>query len=265
MRASFDRIKVVYVPLRLLSPHPRVQRRLVQRRVDQLVAAFDPVVFGCLKVVPGRVIGGEQHYLIIDGQHRYHAALEWLNGDNQQTVPVRVIPAQSDAEAARTFLEENTVLALRPIDIFLQRVIAKEEVAVGVHGIVLGAGLKMGYGGVDVVTASAACEGLYRKAGGPDALRRVLVILREAWGGRRNAFHGKLVSGLGLLLLEHGDRIADAEMSAKLKRKGLPDDFIGEATSRARTLRMSAPLAVKQTLVAEYNTGRRAHKLPVAA
>jgi hypothetical protein len=264
MPSKFEKVKVVYIPLSCLAPHPRVQRRLKQRHVDRLAASFDPELFGCLKVVPGRVVAGVQHYYVVDGQHRLMAALAWL-GDDTQSVPCRVSHARNDAEAAEAFIGANTGMALKSIDLFMQRVIAREDVAVAVNAVVEGAGLVIGYGGSGAVTASSSCERLYRKAGGAEALTRSLTILREAWNGRRNAYHQSLIGGLGDLILEHGDRVADAELSAKLKRKGLPDDFIGEARSRARTLRMMLPTAVKQTLVAEYNAGRRSHRLPVAA
>jgi hypothetical protein len=245
------------LPLAKIEPHPLVQRCFDKVHGDNIAANFDPDAFGELYVVKH---GVKDKYLVWDGQHRRYAAEVVLGRD--QDVPCRLYEDIPTARLAQIqWMITRGRKAWRPIDLFRQKVLAKNPTSIEIQKIVEGFGLHLHDQKTDgAVSAVAALEWVHTVCG-PDELRRVLGILSKAWGVNPDAYHTNLLRGAGLVVHRHNGGLNDAELAAKLKGFGMPYDLVGGARSKSKNERISPTAATASLLVNIYNKKRTTRRL----
>lgn len=258
MKQAFKAGSERWIPLRELEPHPQAQRKLDPKHAEAIASAFDPALMGIITVAETK----RGRRWIVDGQHRKVAALQFVNGDGNQTVKCNVIEVEDDAEAARLFLGLNKHKTVLTLDKFMVRVAAKDPVALGIVGTLARYELHIDRTrGVGVVQAVDALESVFSRQRGAMLLERVIRTLHNAWGHDPDAYSGQLVRGLGLLLHKFGTAVDDEELIRKLAKRGGPLSLIGRARDLRNAMGVSIAQAVYEVIRTEYNKGRRTEKL----
>lgn len=253
------RFKHEWIQLDRMSPHPTVQREFRKPHADWIAANFDPDCFGELYVVPEAKRAG--YYWVFDGQHRLVAAITVLGAG--QKVYCRVYEDRPIEELAKIALGINSPKAWRAIDRFIQRVNAREPLALSIQGIATRHGLRIAaHPGSGVVRASTACDWVMQKAGGEGALERTFSILHGAWGDDQEAYDANLIRGVALLVNRYNGELADKSLVEKLKKHTGPARLLGRARDFSKVLGVKVPRAVAQVMANDYNSGRRSGRLP---
>lgn len=246
------------IPLKDLEPHPLAQRRFDAAHAAQIAKHFDPALLGIITVAKTK----RGKLWVVDGQHRAKGALQWLDGDTAQCIECSVIEVEDDAEGAHLFLGLNDHKAVRTLDKFMVRVVAREPNAIAVVAILGQAGLRVDRNRSEgVVQAVDACETLLRRQRGDMLLARVIHVLKTAWGMDTDAYHAQLIRGLGLLLAKYGNAVHDEELVRKIAKRGGPLGLIGRARDHHNATGMSVAAAMCEVIRSEYNKGRRVERL----
>jgi len=249
-----------------LTVHPVVQRAFSPAWAKRLVAKFDPDAFGVLKVVEKAGV-----FLVWDGQHRLSAALEVL-GKNQQ---VQCEVFQYDDIPGHTEDDKNAWLAHHclnvqaqrgwlPIDNYFTEVVARDETALFIKGVLSKHGLRLGrFQDQGVVCAAAACSAIAKKPGGKETFERIIEILADAWGGDPDAYQHSVLRGCALLCSKNNGRIDDKRLASRLQKAGGPGRLLGRARDFAKATGCTVVMAVASVMTAIYNKGCRTNRLPV--
>lgn len=249
---------IKWIPLADLDPHPLAQRRLDVRRAGEIARDFNPALMGTITVAETK----KGKLWIVDGQTRASAALQWLDGDTAQCVECKVIAVADDAAAAELFIGLNNHKAVKTIDKFLVRIVAKDAVALGIVAVLARVNLRVDRTRSDgVVQAVDACEWLFKRERGALLLERTIRVLHNAWGPQIDAYHALLIKGLGLLLAKHGSVIDDEDLVRKLAKHSGPLGWIGDGRDRAGIMGVAMHHGVSEAIQAEYNKGRRTGRL----
>lgn len=239
--------KIIWLPVRELLPHPKVQRGFSERWAREIADTIDPDQLGLIVVVRER-----GHYYVVDGQHRV-AAIKMALGEDQK-VQCEVRDNADLSEAANTFLIRNNGLGVRAIDKFLQRVNRGDDAPRSIVATLKRQGLAISVNrGSSVIQATSSCEAVYRKS--PELFADTIRILFGAWGGDPDAYNGQLIRGLGAALVWNPD-IAKDGMVERLAKTS-PDAILSKATVLQETQRMSKTNATADVLIGIYNKGRR--------
>lgn len=242
------------IALRDLEPHPLAQRQFDSAWAAVIYKEFDPAALGTLTVA----VTKRGKKWVVDGQHRMKAALQWLDGDNAQCVDCMVVPVDNDAEAARLFLLLNNHKAVLNRDKFIVRIVAEDPVALGIMAVLQKFGLRVARNpGRGIVRAVDACEFLFKRQRGALLLERTVRVLHSAWADDPDAYSGKLLRGLGLLLAKFGAAVEDEELIRKLAKRGGPLGLIGRSRDLKSAMGVSAAHAMRECIRLEYNKGRR--------
>jgi len=251
---KFSKVVHMWIGIKDLTVHPKIQRRFNPSWAKNILADFDPDALGELDVVKE----GDR-YLVFDGQHRLWAAREYLG--EEQMVQCAVHQNIDIARQAELFLKINNQRSLRAVDRFVNAVRAGRETEVRAasllaeHKLIVDEVEKEGA----VRAVVAVCTVLTRY--GEQTLRRSLTVLRQAWGRDPGAYTSHLISGLGLLIHRFNGEIDDKELSGKIQKAGVPGGFIGKARSRAATVHTSTGRAMAEELLSVWNKGRRKNHL----
>ena len=120
---------------------------------------------------------------------------------------VRSIGGLDLSEMAGMFLGRNHSSPVTAYERFGVAVTAGYSPEVEIEKIVLSAGLKVGYSAKGNVFSVAALGRVYRR-NGPEILQRVLLVLRDAYKSMPDAFSGRLLDGLAMVLVTYS-RIDD--------------------------------------------------------
>lgn len=183
--------------------------------VKRITQEFEPALVGTL-VVSARE-GDDDHagrYALVDGQTRA-AALRELSeaGKVPAGIPCLVYYGMSRADEARLFARlQKERRGISSYHRFRADLVAGSEEAVAIHRIVTEAGYEIGDGAA-VISAVAALEKVFRRS--PEMLRRVLAILRAAWGDAHMP-NGEVLRGVGYFLA-HTPRVDDARLTDHLR------------------------------------------------
>jgi hypothetical protein len=253
---------VEWLPLKRLTVDERIQRPLNQNWIKRTAPNFDPDALGALEIS----LRKDGRYVIVDGQHR-KAMLETL-GYLDQLAPCLVHRGLTFEQEAKLFVNKNTMRRPELLDFYLQRLNAKEELAVAIHEIVSEFGLTIGRGNNDKnIQAIKAVQVTYLgdrgKGSGrnPKALRDTLWTLIAAWGSASEVFTGDVLEGLGLMFLRDNTTIDRKLLAEKLAKQGSVSRIIGRAKMAKETHGGSVARNVAGVATELYNRGHRVNKL----
>lgn len=246
---------IEWLPLRALQPHPIVQRGLIKARVKHLKAEFNTDKLDILIVWLN-----EGQYWIVDGQHRWHAAMDLGHGDTK--VQCKVHRNANLEEMADIFLARNDTRQVTKIDQFPLGLLAGKPAFVAVDQIVKKHGLTVGAGTVNGRVQSV--DKLFAlHAKGPELLDDVLSVVVGAWGTRSAAVEGTILAGVGAVLANYNGSLDRSSLVQRLaKYKGGPAGLLGNARGLSGIKPISVTRAVAEITVDAYNNRRTSGKLP---
>lgn len=250
------------IPVAEIRIDPKYQRELVTRWVERLAANWDETKVGLICVSARR----DGLFYVIDGQHRYEAALR--NG--VQSLPAEIWYDLAEAEEAGMFVGRNETRGVRRIDKFMAAVVAGAPDQCNIKKIVEDTGWRINDMDEDgSIRAIASLERLYGvsddpdKERRPDTLRRTLEVLHRAWGYNQDAAAGYLIDGLGRFLVRYDQELDFDKLIRKLsKYNGGPTALVGRSKELRSFIRTTVPNCVAELLVETYNVGLRTNKLP---
>lgn len=170
---------------------------------------FDPALLGTL-IVSARA---DDRFAIVDGQTRA-AAVRGLAeaGEAPAVLPCLVYAGLSQADEAMLFARlQRERRGIASYHRFRAAVVAGEPEAIAIQALAAEAGYRVGTG-LGFISAVAGLEKVYRRS--PAMLRRVLSILRGAWG-EQHMPNGETLRGLGYML-DHNDNVDDERLVERL-------------------------------------------------
>lgn len=242
-----------------LEIDPNVQRKPPGPSwVKENAKNFNPDLLNTL-VVSLRARGKK---IVIDGQGRL--ALLREVGWGEQMVLCTIFEKLTQAEEADLFLNLNATRNVLAFDKFRMRLVRGDAVPCAINRILGGLGLCLGEDDQDKhIRAVVALERIYTGAGiasavvGAMALKDTLDIIKTAWGPQVSTFNGKVIEGVGLVLL----RFADVSDRTRLIKKlaGLPGGSAG-LVARGKAIKEFKGRPLHQCTAAAvvdlYNGGR---------
>lgn len=215
-RQEQERIQVTshlqWVRLDQMSINPQAQRALSQAWVDDLSKNFDPDLMGFI-----HVSHRDGWYYVIDGQHRWKAAIQYLGSDQQ--VQCHVYEGLTNQQEAQLFLDLNKKKAQGPISKYKVSLTAGAPDECDVDRIVRALELTVGSSvQLEEITCITAILGVYRKQG-PGGLSFGLRVIRDAYG--YEGFKREVISGLALVSKRYGTQVDEARLVKRLTTAGL--------------------------------------------
>lgn len=250
--------------LNQLEIYPDAQRELSEKWAQDIAAEFNPDAVGVLIVAHFK-----DHYYIMDGQTRKRA-FELLGKPNA-TVDCLIHEQPTVEEMAALFLLHNHSRRVKAFDKFRVRLTAKDPVALDIVEVCGTVGLKVNAvnKSSNVTSAVGALEKIYtgkilpgKKTDGPPLLKKTLDILKAAWDGERDNFHGDLLKGLAAFLARYESDISTERLIRQMSRyTGGPSGFLRNAKS-IQSIRRIQPLhAFGSLFVDVYNKGLKTNTL----
>ncbi|MGW5147578.1 DUF6551 family protein [Rhodococcus koreensis] len=237
------------VPVGLMFRDPTYQRELDQRRVQRMSYNWDRRLVGVVDVCDR----GEQHdprYAIINGQHRWAAAVE----AGIHNMAVNIHTGLTPTEEARLFFDiDAKTKQLSTWDRWHARSAAGDPAVRDIEKIADKCGLTVRQDpGAKSLQCCAALERIWKRFG-PEYLANTLVLLQDVWPGEEYATKAVIVEGTATLLYAYdiqiqSGRLADAmtELSPKLLHTRARE--LQEAGSKG-----SFPRLVARVLLSAYN------------
>lgn len=243
------------VPFRAMTVDRSYQRELSSGKVKKIEDAFDEKGLGALHLSLR-----EEKYPIIDGQHRWAAAMNKGLGDMK--VHCIVYRGLTRAEEAELFLILNDSKTMSAIDRYKAAVVAEDETALAIEKVLAHYGLRIaGSGAEGTVRCISKVEQVYKA--GPAALERLFLILTEAWGTRPSAFEQVVVDGVGKVVTRYNGELDEASLVKKLATyRGGPAALAGDARGYADFRPIGVGRACAELIVDTYNKGKRSGALP---
>lgn len=256
-----------WIPRGDLTVDTRLQRPLRMGWVTAHAPIFNPDHFRPLEVSKRPGVDRRKVYIVLDGQHRL-ALLDAI-GYQDQLVLCNVHLGLTFEQEAALFIGTNDAVKPQFLDVFAQRVNAKEEVAVAITGIAKEFGLVIGRGNTDrTIQAARSLQKVYLGDRGqgtgknPKALRDTLWTIIAAWGEAPEAFHGAVLEGVGKMFLRDAALVDRDDLAAVLARSGSISRLIGRARDARDTHAIELARAVAGVATDLYNRKRRVNKLP---
>ena len=176
---------------------PSAQRKFIKAHADKIAASFDLEALG-YPVVNHR----DGAVWIVDGQHRV-AALRQIGFGPEQHIECEAYHGLTERQEAELFLERAMVKAITPLDRFRIAITAGRATETEILKIVEYLNLKVGAGQGKIAAVGTLIR-LYTD-GGPDALGRTLLILRESYG--ESGFGASIIEGVGLVVRRYGTQL----------------------------------------------------------
>lgn len=245
------------IPFRNLTLDPRAQRAVVGPQLKRLVKNFDLDKVGILTV---SVRDGIPY--VVDGQHRWRAAVEKGLGDTK--VKCEVFRDLSLEQEAALFLSRNDAALVSAIDKFRVGLTKKDQDCLGVKAILDDYGCEVGtkaaYG---CVSCPDTVLRIYRGDNGV-LLREVLDTVTNSWGTGGDALEHTVLKGTSQVLSRYNGEIDRAQLVKKLaKYPGGASGLIGNARGLSRMKPgLSVTKAAAESILDTYNKGRRSGALP---
>lgn len=245
------------VPIRLLEPHPIIQRTFKQAHSDNMRANFDAHAFGELTITP--VGGKSKKYYVTNGQHRLAAVLALYGTD--QEVPCNLSKGQSTADLAKHCLVTSSSKAWTRLEEWPLRVIARERLVLEIEAVLHRFDLHVGSSSQDgVVRAVVALEALH-KQGAYAHLERVIKTLTRSYGRSHEAFDANILRGLGLFLRTFGPDLDDERLVQQMSKNGGPMQMLAHARQLAEITGVPVARALGERIRMAYNKGLRNNQL----
>lgn len=244
-----------YFTPRLIPSHAIItpnnyQRKIDFRRVDAIVAAFDPAI-----VSPLRVSHRDGKYYVFDGGHTL-AALKKVNHD-KDSFPVLCLVFENLTEK-----EESILFALqRGIEkrISVQErlnanVIGEEEDTMKFIETTEKAGLTLGIStkGEGSIRALGKAEGI-RNREGDERYVETLSLIKDTWNGSRDSLTGNMMGGVSVFLREFGKEYNRERFIRKLG--AIPPNQIRLQAHRKKASYQTMDAAFATEIGTIYNTG----------
>lgn len=247
---------------------PECQRRLNQKRVDKIIAKFDPDLIGQV-VVSEREDGT---LVLLDGQHRRSAIIQLraTGADIPSKVSAEVFTGLTKVEEAKLFLGFNNAVVPPWSDKFLVRLTADDDVARALRDILHRNGWQVSNVNADgTFRALATLERVYLHSQEmgiePNLAEEALKIVTEAWGHSWHAPKGPFLEGIAAFIYEYtqqGFTIDRDRIVEKLATfpfpvgTTAPQAFMAQARVTARTNGVTASMGVAMMLVKLYNRNK---------
>lgn len=248
------------LPVSKLEVDPNVQRAfLKQHKVQDIVSNFDPKALGRILVSERR----DRSLRVLDGWHRVEAVRRLT--DNEGFIPSEVYTGLELAQEAELFLLRNAGDRPTTIDRYRVAIIAGEPEAVAIDALLHSFGWKVALTTTQSESGLLSCvvalRNLYRRSviaeQEPNLVHMALLIISRAWGNARYAGQGHIVTALGRLVEEYGDRLdIDALIDRLRNFKGGPLGLTTSARQFASLRKMALPMATADLIVEDYNKGR---------
>ena len=234
-----------------------VQRRLDERKVLKIAEDFDINALGVVTV--SHRADGTIH--VVDGQHRVHAVRLAIGDDAK--IQARVFSDLSLDEEARLFRLLNNTSRVGAFDLFRVRVVEGEPDATAINDIIESYGWHLSLAGsAHAFGAVAAMERVYRRH--PAVADLTVETLTRAWGHGPITLDGRLIGGMGSLIVRYRDVLNLEDLSTRLAvYPGGPAKLISTASGWHEQYHWPMPRAVAETMRVAYNKGRSSRKLPM--
>lgn len=241
-----------HLPFGSLRCNSRVQRATIPARVKKLEREWNLNKVGAITVSVH-----DRAAWIIDGQHRWLAAMERGLGDTKAFC--HVYRGLSEKDEAELFLALNDSRTVSSLDKYLVGIVAEDETCLGIRDTLAKHGLKIGTSNGDVRCIAEAVS-LYEKS--PEMLDDVCATLTGAWGTRATALERVIVAGLGIVLGRYNGELDRSVLVTKLaKYRGGPGALCGDARGLTDYRPISVRRAAAEIIVDTYNKGRGSGRL----
>lgn len=242
-----------WIPFGALRVDPAYQRSVVTTRVAYLAKNWDDKNVGLLTVS-----FRDGAYWVVDGQHRYLAAME--RGLLDHKVLCQVHRDLTREQEAKLFAALNDQRAPTAYDLYKAGLLYGDSVAIGVEK----AARKHGY----AVTGQSArgkiaCVSklMEIQKRDPELLDGVLEVTSTAWGDDKAGVEAPMVAGIAKVLERFNGSVDRLQLAAKLKKQADPSALLGHAKSRRAMTGSSVTEEVSSSVIDVYNKGRRSKAL----
>lgn len=242
---------------------PACQRRegTDQRRVNRMIAAFNPEAVGTL--IASRRDDGS--LVILDGAHRAAA----MRGVGVTKARALIHSGLTRADEALMFVQLNTFKAPSSISRFLARAVADDPVAVDISRMIGERGWRIHSSNQDGdVTCPDSLERIYVDGAGtkkqgahPELLEWVLDVSKGAWGDEYSGTSSHILLGLAQFRGRFGTAI-DTKRLVHALSFHRPETLIARAKVLRDAQGGTLPAALGKILSGIYNNKKRSNLLP---
>lgn len=240
-----------WIPLDDMKVSPLAQRELNSARVDKIASEMELEQLGNLTVNLR-----DEHYYIIDGQHRVEAYKKWCGDGNWegQSMQCWTYEGLSEEEEAEVFLKLNDTLPVVTFEKFRVGVRAGRPEETDIDRIVRAQKLRVSreYGN-GAIRAVATLRKVYRF--GPSTLGRTLRLIRDTYGDA--GLEAPVIEGVGLLCQRYNGDLDETVAQQRLSSVHGGVSGLMQSAERLR-LQTGNPRAhcVAAAAVEIYNRGR---------
>jgi hypothetical protein len=259
---KFGRPEYREVPVKDFLLDLRIQRKTSPVRVKRMVENMNLDALGTFSASER----GKKNLSLwlLDGGHRAAALLQLDMGD--WPVRTEVFSGLSRAAEAELFLLLNATKAPTPWEKYKAALVHNDPECCAIDAIVQGHGLRVYENKADGnVACPATLRKLYKAGGinGDTVLSDVLALSVGAWGRTQEAMEGKVLEGLGLVMLTYNGDIDSTALERKLaKVPGGAAGLIGKAKAlRDMQPGMTVYRAIANYAISLYNQKRRSGRL----
>jgi hypothetical protein len=236
------------------------QTVLDRKKVHAMAAAWREDLLGVLEV--SERTGDQQGWFaVVDGQHRYQAAVVAAQGKPLKLlchVHTGLSPAQEAELYYRLYSSQRKKTAL---EVWRGRQAAQDEVVLGVEGVLKRFDVKTGHSlRVNQIKAVRVLECIWR-AGGEPLLSEVLTTAITAWPDQPDGLGSSHLHGLAIVHAGYGAAVSSSTLGVALQ-KTMPGSLVGRARELKTIQRYSLPRAMAMVMVNEYNARFRKNPIP---
>jgi len=208
------------------------QRTPDSNEIRKIQDKFDPRMVGI-----GLVSKRDGKYFIVDGNTRKTA----MKSLGYKQMSVMLVEGLDYSEEADLFLKFNKNRKnLNPNQLFFAEVEAKHEKALDMVRIFNKRGFKYNRhdGAKDdyMIGAIASCRFVYKK--GAEYLDTTLEVIKNSWGGQKDALSGNIIKGIGMFILLYKD-VYNVDTLVNILGKLSPSGFENQAKERANVRKFS--------------------------
>ncbi len=245
-----------WIPLGKMRVSALAQRDLKPARVDHIVADMDLEQIGTPTVNER-----DEHYFVIDGQHRVEALKVWLGEDwPTQTLQCWAYSGLTEQDEAERFLKLNDTLNVAAAAKFKVGVQANRPVETDIDRIVRAQGLRVTSDQVEGgIRAVGTLRRVYTRSNGA-TLGRTLRIVRDAYG--TPGLEGPVIDGIGHLCARYDGELDDVKTVRQLSNAfGGVGGLLNAAAKLRRETGSARGHCVAAAAVTVINRGKGGKKL----
>jgi hypothetical protein len=261
---TIERIPLGLLNISYADPGPGYQRAANERRIRKISANWDWDMMEPLVVSIRQGQPDEGSYFVVDGQHRFLAALRVFGED--QEVPCIIVHMTLDQEALRFARQNENRRNVHTRDLFRAKIQANDPEALDIKDAVETAGWTIGYhhgpSRGHSITALSGLQGIYRYFG-REILLRALRVARDAYPvGMDSRADIRVISGIAHFLY-HFPVVNEEKLIEKLS---MPEATPRRLLQRATTYSITSGMGrgnpqVSRVILDQYNKGRSTHRL----